>query len=104
MLVPSMRSLVIKKYLGPAFIAFEAIMHVYILAYLTLNWTNLLIWAFTAFELTMFIYLFLTGRNKKEHKRKRKPSVGERHMRHYQYCGCLGDSGTCCNPECDCEE
>lgn len=88
-----------KDWLGPAFVAFEAAMHVYLFTYLTLHWTNLAIWGFTAFELTMFIYLFVTGR-----KVKTKPdSVAARHMRHYQFCGCLGDKGTCCNPDCDCE-
>lgn len=102
---PSMRSLVsslLRRYrdwLGPAFVAFEAVMHVYLAIYLTINWTNLAIWAFTVFELTMFIYLFITGRDKKH-----KPTLGERHMRHYQFCGCLGDKAVCCDPNCDCEE
>lgn len=47
----------VKKWLGPAFVSFEAVMHLYLAYYLTVNWTNLAIWGFTIFELTMFIYL-----------------------------------------------
>jgi uncharacterized protein (DUF983 family) len=50
----------IKKYLGPAFVILEAVMHVYLAIYLTLNWTNWPIWAFTVFEMSMFIYLLVT--------------------------------------------
>lgn len=52
----------IKKYLGPAFVLIEAVMHIYLAVYLTFNWTNLAIWAFTVFEGTMFIYLLLNRR------------------------------------------
>lgn len=49
-----------KKYLGPAFVLIEAVMHVYLVIYLTFNWTNWLLWAFTVFEMSMFIYLLAT--------------------------------------------
>ena len=46
-----------------AFVLFEACMHVYLLFYLTfVNWTNLLIWGFTAFELSMFLFLLWNGK------------------------------------------
>lgn len=86
-----------REYIGPAFVAFEAAMHVYLVIYLTFHWTNWAIWLFTAFELSMFLYLLVTGRKKKE-------SLAEKHIRHYQYCGCLGNSSVCCNKECLCEE
>lgn len=50
----------VKKYLGPAFVLLEALMHVYLAVYLTLHWTNWPIWAFTVFEMSMFIYLLVT--------------------------------------------
>lgn len=53
-----------KEFLGPAFIAFEALMHVYLVLYLTTHWTNWLVWSYTVFELTMFIYLLVTRRKK----------------------------------------
>lgn len=53
-----------KEHIGPAFVLFEAAMHVYLVIYLSVNWTNLLIWGFTVFELTMFIYLLKNRRNK----------------------------------------
>lgn len=49
----------IKDNVGPAFVFFEAAMHVYLVIYLTLNWTNFLVWGFTIFELSMFIYLLV---------------------------------------------
>lgn len=54
----------LKKYLGPAFVMFEAVMHVYLTIYLFFNWTNFLIWAFTAFEMSMFIYLLVAHKKK----------------------------------------
>lgn len=48
-----------KQYLGPSFVIFETMMHIYLAIYLTLNWTNWPIWLFTIFELVMFIYLLL---------------------------------------------
>lgn len=50
----------IKRYMGPLFVLFEAGMHIYLTIYLLFNWTNLAIWLFTAFEMSMFIYLLLT--------------------------------------------
>lgn len=88
-----------KDPIGAVFIAFEAVMHIYLAVYLTINWTNLLIWGFTVFELTMFIRLLIKGSAKHHHS---KESIGDRHMRHYQFCGCLGDLAVCCNQACPC--
>lgn len=52
----------LKDLAAAGFVAFEAFMHVYLLIYLTLNWTNLLIWGFTAFELSMFLFLLWNGK------------------------------------------
>lgn len=85
-LVPSMRSLVIdvvKRQIGPAFVALELVMHLYLSVYLTFHWTNWTIWGFTAFETVGFIYLLAVGRKKKS------GGPTEQNMRHYQYCGCL---------------
>ncbi len=50
----------IRHYLGPAFVLLEAVMHIYLAIYLTMNWANWPIWLFTVFEMTMFIYLLAT--------------------------------------------
>lgn len=42
------------KYLDPAFLISEAAMHLYLTIYLFFNWTNLAIWLFTVYELSMF--------------------------------------------------
>src|SRR6266498_745944 len=55
----------IRQDLGPLFVAWEAIMHVYILFYLTFHWTNWLVWGYTAFELSMFVYLLTQKIHKK---------------------------------------
>jgi hypothetical protein len=49
----------VKEYLGPLFVLFEAGMHIYLTVYLALHWANWPIWLFTAFEMTMFIYLLI---------------------------------------------
>lgn len=90
----------IKDLMGPAFVILELVMHVYLSIYLTFHWTNWTIWGFTAFETLGFIYLLIIGQAKHHHKKQ--PSISERHMRHYQYCGCLGDLAVCCNPQCPC--
>lgn len=50
----------IRHNLGPVFVIQQAIMHVYLAVYLTFNWTNIAIWAFTVYEMVMFIYLLVT--------------------------------------------
>ena len=50
----------VKQHLGPAFVFFEAGMHIYLAIYLFFNWTNLAIWLFTVFEMSMFLYLLAT--------------------------------------------
>ena len=47
------------KWLGPLFIAFEAVMHVYLVGYLVLEKASLLAIGFTIFELTMFCWLLI---------------------------------------------
>ena len=60
----------IKENLGPAFVFFEAAMHVYLVIYLSFNWTNWLVWGFTVFELIMFIYLLVKRHYQKTHHKK----------------------------------
>jgi hypothetical protein len=50
----------VKQYLGPLFVLFEAGMHVYLTFYLATHWANLPLFLFTAFEMTMFVYLLVT--------------------------------------------
>ena len=54
-----------QKYLGPAFVAFEAAMHVYLVIYRIVIGANIPVIGFTAFELTMFIYLLFDNRRAK---------------------------------------
>lgn len=50
------------KFLGPAFIAFEACMHIYLVVYLIAIKASIPAIGFTAFELTMFIYILVERR------------------------------------------
>lgn len=59
-----------KNNLGPAFVFFEAGMHVYLVIYLSYHWTNILVWGFTVFELSMFIYLLVKRHYQKTHHKK----------------------------------
>lgn len=47
------------KFLGPTFVAFEAVMHVYLTIYLVVIRASIPAIAFTIFELSMFIYLLV---------------------------------------------
>lgn len=100
-----MRSLLktIRSQAGPAFVMLELVMHIYLSVYLTFHWTNLTIWGFTAFETVGFVYLLAIGKGSKHHQHEEEESLAVKHMRHYQYCGCLGDSAICCRVICECK-
>lgn len=52
------------KLLGPTFVAFEAVMHVYLAIYLITQGSNIPVIAFTLFEMIMFFYLLVENRLK----------------------------------------
>lgn len=64
------------KLLGPAFVAFEAVMHVYIAVYLIMQQSNIPVIAFTLFEMVMFFYLLVENRMRKNASIAREPSNG----------------------------
>lgn len=105
-----------KKLLDVAFLAFEAVMHVYLVIYLLWIGANIPVILFTAFELTMFVKLLFSNKKElnkvpctwhetccKEAPQTEKPT-GISHIEHYRYCNCLSDSAVCCDERCNCGE
>lgn len=58
------------RVLDMAFLAFEAVMHVYIFVYLIINKDALLVVGYTLFELIMFIKLLWSRKYEASHHRK----------------------------------
>lgn len=80
-----------RKFVSPAFLVFEAVMHLYLVIYLTFNWTNWLVWSFTALELAMFIYI-LFDKDAKGHSQVPK---GHTHINMCDTCPFLFNQEKC---------